>query len=154
MGKISFARFIATPPRRVFEIASDFERAAGRITSIQSLEVLTGGLIRKGTRFRVTRIASGHEATVEMAVTAFDPPISFQVGGTCDGCWYEVCLRFEPDGTGTNFVMEFGWKPMTLSVRLMSPLLDAKTRKCLKTCNQDLDELKYAAEQPPLAKSA
>lgn len=153
MGKVSIARFVAAPPKRVFEIASDFERAAGRITSIKSLEVLTGGLIRKGTRFRVTRSALGHEVAVEMAVTAFDQPMSFQVGCTCNGSWYEVRWRFDPDGTGTNLVMEFGWKAITLSAKLMSPLLDAKIKKCLKACDQDLDELKYAAEQP-VAKAA
>ncbi len=148
MGKISVSRFIAAAPKRVFEIASDLEHAAGRITSIKSLEVLTGGAIRKGTQFRVTRVAPGHEASAEMTVTAFDAPTSYQVGCTCNGCRYEVRLRFEPDGTGTNFVMEFGWMLLSLTAKLKSPLLNAKITKCLKACDQDLDELKYAAEQP------
>lgn len=148
MGRISVSKFIAAPPKRVFGIVSDLERLAVCLTSIRSMEALTGGAIRKGTQFRVERSAHGSEASVEMTVSAVDEPSSCQVGCTCDGCRYEIRFRFEPDGTGTNFVMEFGWMPLTLLAKIKSPLLNARIRKCLKMCDQDLDELKYAAEQP------
>lgn len=148
MGKISVSRFVAAPPKRVFEIASDFEHAAERITAIKRLELLNGGEIRKGTRFRETRVMFGKEATEEMEITGFDPPNSYQVGCTSCGCWFETRFRFEPDGSGTNMVMEFAWKPLTFMAKLMSPLGNMMAKKCVKACDQDLDEIKYAAEQP------
>lgn len=153
MGKISVSRFIAAPPKRVFEIATDFERVVERITSIRSMEVLTGGEIRKGTQFRMSRRALGQETHAEVTVAAVDAPKSYQVGCTCDGFRYDARLRFEPDGSGTNFVLELAWTPLTLTAKLMAPLTDGKIRKCVKACDQDLDELKYAAEQP-VAKAA
>jgi len=147
MGRISVSRFIAAPPKRVFQIACDLEHAVARITSIKHMEVLTGGAILKGTQFRVVREAHGHEASAEMTVTAVEEPAFYQFGCTRDGCRYEVRFRFEPDGTGTNFVMEFGWMPLTLMAKITSLLLEGRIKKCLKTCDQDVDELKYAAEQ-------
>ena len=148
MGRISVSRFIAAPPKRVYAIASDLEGLAARITSIKHMEVLTGGPIKKGSQFRVGRAMQGIEASAEMTVSACDEPKSFQIGCTSAGCRYEIRFRFEPDGTGTNFVLEFGWMPLSFGAKLTSPLHDGKIKKALKMCDQDLDELKYAAEQP------
>ncbi len=154
MGKISVSRFIAAPPKRVFEIATGFEHAVERITSIKSMEVLTGGEIRKGTQFRFTRSASGQEFSAEMTIAAVESPKWYQVGCTCEGHRYDARLRFEPDGSGTNFVLELAWTPLTLTARLMAAFTDGKIKKGVKACDQDLDELKYAAEQPAAAKAA
>ncbi len=148
MGKVSISRFIAAPPKRVFEIAADFEHAPKRITAIKNVEMLTGGEVKKGTRFRETRTMFGRETTEELEVTAYDPPRSYQVGCNSCGCWMETRFRFEPDGTGTNLVMDLAWKPLTLFAKLMSPLSVIMLKKCVAAFNQDIDELKYAAEQP------
>ena len=54
MVKYTIEQYVNAPRERVFATATDLRRAPEVISGIQSLEVLTEGPIRKGTRFRVT----------------------------------------------------------------------------------------------------
>ena len=147
MAHVVVERTIAAPPERVFAAATDVHRFAEIVPAIEKVEVLTPGPMAVGTRFRETRTLMGRSATEEMTVTAFDPPRSYVVGAESHGCRYRTEFRFEPVGSGTRMVMEFGAEPMTLTAKVLSVLMKLLTKKMAELCAQDLDAIKAHVEQ-------
>ncbi|MDH3284327.1 MAG: SRPBCC family protein [Acidobacteriota bacterium] len=146
MASISVRRHIAAPVDEVFARASDFARAPDVIEGIAKVEMLTGGPVGQGTRFRETRIMFGREAIEEMEVTAFDPPRRYALGCENHGCRYHSELRFTPSGSGTDVEMSFDATPLTTIAKIMSLVMRPMMRSLAKTCLKDLDDLKSALE--------
>ncbi len=147
MASVSASTRIAAPVDSVFALFTDLENAPGRIKGIKRLEKLTPGPVGVGTRFRETRVFMGREATEEMEFTGFEPNRSYTVGCQSCGCVYSSVFRFEPDGNeATRVTMDFEGRPVTLTAKLMAPLgwlMKGTLRKCLQ---QDLEDLRAAAE--------
>lgn len=146
------ARFITTrridaPQAAVFEVFSDLDQAAERLSGVVRLERLTDGPVGEGTRFRETRMMFKREATEEMEITAFDPPRRYTVGCTSCGCVYSTTFRFVPDGNGTNVEVEMETRPVKLMAKLTAPLMGRFLAKTVQKCfDQDLEELKRVVE--------
>lgn len=88
MPAVEITTTIAAPLARVFALFTDLEHAAQNIAAIQSLELLTPGPMRKGTRFRETRVMFGKQATEEMEVVDFVPGRSYSVAAESCGARY------------------------------------------------------------------
>ncbi|MBM4108632.1 MAG: SRPBCC family protein [Phycisphaerae bacterium] len=134
------------PPERAFSVLTDLAHAAGRVKGITKLEVLTPGMVGKGTRFRETRVMFGKEATEEMEITAFDPPRSYTVEAWSHGCHYVSVLAVRPDEAGSVVEMTFSATPLSFMAKVLSPLMGLMARSCRKMMRQDLADLKAAAE--------
>jgi hypothetical protein len=146
MVKYTLDQYVDAPRERVFATATDLRRAPEFMSGIQALEVLTEGPIRKGTRFRETRMMFKRPATVEMEITSFDPPRSYDVGCEDHGCVYATRFRFEPKGSGTNVVLEWEAVPQTLVARVMGVIFAPMIKSCMKLLRKDLQDLGHAAE--------
>jgi carbon monoxide dehydrogenase subunit G len=146
MRPITCTTRIEASPEKVFEACSDMRRAAERIKAIKRLEVLTDGPIRKGTKFRETRIMFGKEATETMEITAFDPPQSYTVEG--DSCGAHFVSRFDlrPDGAGTLVEFTVSVKATSVLAKIMSPLSAMMRGSMKKLFRQELDDIKAAVE--------
>lgn len=142
---------IDAPPDEVFAIASDVSQWAERITAIQKVEVLTGGPIGVGTRFRETRRMFGKEASEEMEFAEFDPPRGYVLVAESHGARYRSGHRFEPvdpaaPERGTKLTMFFTATPQTFAARLMGFLMKPLLKGMVKQCSQDLHDLKRSIE--------
>lgn len=146
--QVSMTRRIAAERERVFDVFSDLRHAAGRIAAIKRLEVLTEGPIRKGTRFRETRIMFNREATEEMEIVDFLPGRSYTVQCLSCGVLWSSTFRFEAAGGETEVSLDMSCKPKTFFARLMSPLGRLMAGGMLKCVGQDLEDLKKFAEAP------
>ena len=150
MGTIKYEHKVAAPPERTFEVFSNLERAAERVTGIQSLELLTPAPVGIGTRFRETRVMFGKEATEEMEITSFEPGRSYTTEAYSCGCHYKTIIDFLPDGGGTRVVMTMSTTPLTLGAKLFSPLMGVFAKAAMKKCiGADFSELGAFAESQP-----
>ena len=139
---------IAAPPDRVFALMSDFPNAAGRVTAIKKMEMLTTGPVGLGTKFKETRVMMGKEATETMEVVEFDPPRSYTLAAYSCGSDYRSTMRCEPDGAGTKVTFDFKSTPRTFFARLCSPLMMLLMGGMLKKCVvRDLEDLRRVAEK-------
>jgi uncharacterized protein YndB with AHSA1/START domain len=150
MPGVTLTQQINAPVEKVFQLATDLDGWAGRIKGITKVERLTDGPVGVGTRFRETRVMFGRSATEEMEFTAFEPNRRYVLEAESCGCRYRHEFRFERVGSATRVTTEFGAVPLTFMARLMSKLMGwmmgSAVRKCVQ---QDLDDLKSAAESAP-----
>ncbi len=151
MPSVTVSTTINAPQSRVFEVFTDLRAAAGRLSGLKSLEVLTDGPIGLGTRFRETRVFMGKDATETMEITSFSPPNAYEVTANSHGCAYHSILTFTPNSpTSTTAAMTFSATPNTLPAKLMSALMGWMVKgACRKAMQQDFDDLKRAIESAP-----
>lgn len=135
-------------PRAVtFEVFSDLEGAAQNLDSIQSIEVLGGGPVGQGTRFRETRIMFGKEATEEMEFSAYEPPSSYTVTGFSCGVEFNTTYSFEEAGGATKVTMDMSSRNRTLFAKVVGPLMGLMMTKTMKKAMAaDNAQLKAVAE--------
>ncbi len=148
MPSVEVQRTIAAPPDRVFRIATDLENLAATVSGIDSVEVLTEGPVGEGSRWRETRTMMGRPATEEMWVTAFEAPRRFVVEAESHGAHYRTEMTFEPESNGTRVTMVFAARPVTFLARLFALFSAVMLRSLRKMIEQDLEDLKQAAESP------
>ena len=146
MMKLTASTSIAAPIDKVFTAAADFANAADVIDGIKKVEMLTDGPVGVGTRFRETRVMYGREASEEMEVTEFEPNERYALGCVSHGCLYRTVFRFAPTDEGTDVDMEFAATPQTLIAKIMSILTRPAMKGIAKIVEQDLADIKRAAE--------
>ena len=138
--------FVNAPPERVFALATDFEHAAERVSAIVRMEMLTDGPVGLGTRFRETRVMFKREATEEMTVVEWEPPLRYVLGAESCGSRYRSELRCTPEGEGTRFSMSFEAEPQTFFAKVMGFLMKGMIKKMGEMCLKDLEDIGRAAE--------
>lgn len=146
MKPIVVRRTVAAEPAAVFAIASDFAGAAGRLTGIRRVEMLTSGPPGLGTRFRETRVFGSREAVETMEVVAWDAPRSYMLRATSCGAEFDSEVRCLAEGAGTRTEIEMRVRPVRWWAHLMAPLFAltaGPVRKCLE---KDLADIAAAAE--------
>lgn len=146
MAKLEISKRINAPRERVFEVFTEFDRAAERISAIKRIEVLTDGPARKGTRFRETRILFGKEATETMEVTDFQPNRSYTVCANSCGAIFESTFTFTPEGSATQVVMTVKTKPVTVLAKVATLFSFLRAGMMKRMMIQDMDELARVAE--------
>lgn len=151
MTTISISQDVSAPAARTWEILTDLDSAAQRISGIDLLERLGGPEFGVGTRWRETRTMLGKEATEEMEVTEVDPGSSYTVEAESHGTHYLSVIAVEDLGDNqSRLTMKFGAEPLSSMSKVMNATLGrlfvGATRKALA---KDLAESAAAAEQPP-----
>jgi len=110
---------ISAPMGKVFALITDIDRAREWMPPDATVQRLTEGPLRVGTRYRETRTVMGKPDTEEYEVTAFDPPNMVEVyadgtKGTAGrgGFRIQVFLDHQPNGatkvTMKGFVSRMG----------------------------------------------
>ena len=146
MPSVEVHRTIAAPAGRVFRIATDLGRMPETMSGIDAIEVLSDGPFGEGTRWRETRTLYGKQATEEMWVTGCDPPRSYVVEAESHGAHYRTGITFVPEGDGTRVTFTFEVRPLSFVARLFSVLRGLMLKSVKKALEQDLEDLKRAAE--------
>ena len=112
MAAIVCKRRIEASPADLFEVVTDLEGAADRISAITNLEVLSEGPFAVGTRWRESRVMFKKEHTEEMWITEFEPGRRYVTEANSCGSVYHCTISVEPDGTGAILSMTFDSKSM------------------------------------------
>ncbi|MEM8866280.1 MAG: SRPBCC family protein [Planctomycetota bacterium] len=152
MAHLSLNAMINAPVDQVFALATDLSRAAEYIDGIDQIEILTEGPIGVGTKWRETRTMFGKQATETLDITGFQPPLDVNSPASytaeCEscGCHFVSEFQFHPAAEGTHVELQLTTRPITLFAKLLSPLTALTMGACKKAMEQDLANLKRAAE--------
>ena len=143
MKEIEVSRVLPAPLEQAFEACGDFTTVAEKISAIKSLEVIGGGPVQEGTRFRETRTMFGRDSTEEMEIRDWAPPKGYTVICDSHGTHYRTLYTFEPvDENKTKVTMRFGAEPRTLMAKLMSFFMGKKMFDMVGKCiGDDLEDI-------------
>jgi uncharacterized protein YndB with AHSA1/START domain len=140
---------VAAPVERVFEVFTDLEHGAQRVSNIQEIEVLTTGGFHLGTRWRETREVLTQIDSAEMEVTAFERNRTYTITHHKAGTRIDAAFTFEPCGDGTKVQVEFVLDSHGLPPLLLAPLGWVTAGKVRDVITRDLADLKASLEKPP-----
>ncbi len=147
MIQMNVSTDVAAEPARVFALASDFPNLPGHVAGIIRVEMLTDGPVGVGTRFKETRKFGGRQATETMVVAEFDAPRSYVLKARSCGSIFRSRVRVEPAPGGARLSIETTAKADSLFARLLSPLVGLMAKSMKKCLEDDLAQIKQAAEK-------
>ncbi|BCW64302.1 SRPBCC family protein [Arthrobacter sp. TS-15] len=136
-------------PEKVWAVISDIPGSAGTLSGINSIQMLSEGPYREGTRWKETRTMMGKQETVEMWVSETDPPRSTTVKAVQGGADYTTRFNLTERDGGTDLTLTFGAEVINPSLiskvgmALFGKLGMSMTRKAL---SKDLAEIAAKAE--------
>jgi uncharacterized protein YndB with AHSA1/START domain len=139
----------AAPVKRVFDVFTDLERGAERVSNIQEIEVLTTGGFGLGTRWLETREMLGQLGSAEMEVTAFERNRTYTITHHKAGTRIDTVFTFEPSDHSTKVGVEFVLDSHGHPPGMLAPLGWAIAGKVRDVITRDLADLKESIEQRP-----
>jgi hypothetical protein len=141
---------VAASVERVFDVFTDLERGAERVSNIQEIELLTTGRFSLGTRWVETRMVLGRRDSAEMEVTAFERNRTYTITHHKGGTRIDAVFTFEPIADTTNVRIEFALEGHGLPAGLSAPLGWAMASKVRDVIGRDLADLKSSVENTQL----
>lgn len=147
MPKLRVTNEIAAPVEDVFNLFTDIENAAERVSAIQEIKVMSTGPFNLGTRWNETREVLGRIDDAQMEITSFERNKNYTVTHHKGGVRIDTIFTFEPSASGTNVSIEFELNSQGLPPGLLSPLEWAVGGKVRHALSDDLDDLKQSIEQ-------
>lgn len=147
---IDLSRHVAAAPEQVWRVLSDIPGAAGTLSGVNRVEMLSEPPYGVGTRWRETRTMFGKQATEEMWVTAADAPHRTVVEAESAGTHYTTTFTVQPSGQGSLLKLEFAGKLVSesrLQVILWKAFGRIGLRAAAKAMRVDLDDIAAAAEK-------
>jgi uncharacterized membrane protein len=149
MTTVTVATEVAAPVEQVFDVFTDVERGAERVTNIQKIEMLTVGGLRLGSRWLETRAVLGRPDTVEMEVTAFEQNRTYTITHHKAGARIDAVFTFDPIDDETRVQIEFILESHGVPPGALAPVRWAMASKVRDVIGQDLEDLKGFIEQQP-----
>ena len=149
MTTVTVATTVAAPVERVFEVFTDLEHSAERVSNIQKIEVLTTGGFGLGTRWLETREVLGQLDAAEMEVTAFERNRTYTITHYKAGTRIDTVFTFEPFENSTNVRIEFSLESHGLPPGLLAPMGWAIAGRVQDVIGKDLADLKASVERRP-----
>jgi uncharacterized protein YndB with AHSA1/START domain len=144
----SVSRRIEAPPERLYALMTDLRNAPAVVPAIRSVEILTDGSVRVGTRFKETRVVFGREHAETFEVTELASSRAFGMGCTSCGARYDSRFTFRPDGHGTIVELTMTVEPLTAYARILGFLMRPMMKKMVAEYAEDLDAVAAAATVP------
>ena len=149
MTTVTVATVIAAPVEQVFGVFTDVEHAAGRVTNIRKIEMLTVGGLKLSSRWLETRAVLGHQDTAEMEVTAFERNRTYTITHHKAGARVDAVFTFDSVDNQTRVEVEFMLKSDGLPPGALSPVRWAMANTVRDEIGRDLEDLKACIEQQP-----
>lgn len=150
MTTVTVATAVAAPVEQVFDVFTDLEHGAERVTNIQNIEMLTVGGVRLGSRWLETRAVLGHQDTVEMEVTAFEQNRTYTITHHKAGARIDAVFTFDPVDDQTRVQIEFILESHGVPPGALAPIRWVMASKVRDVIGQDLEDLKAFIEQQPV----
>jgi uncharacterized protein YndB with AHSA1/START domain len=146
MTTVTVVTQIAAPVARVFEVFTDIEHCAERVSNIREIELLTTGGFELGTRWLETREVLTQLDSAEMEVTAFERNRAYTITHHKAGTRIDTVFAFEPFENGTKVRIEFVLDSHGLPPGLLAPLGWAIAGTVRDAISRDLADLKESVE--------
>ena len=151
MASITVSAYVAAPVERVFDVFTDIEESAGRVSNIERIEMLTLGGARLGARWLETRTIPGGSGTAEMEVTTFEQNRNYTITHFKGGARIEARFSFKPvAGGGTHVEVEFVLAGDGRPLGAVAPVWWAIEDIVRDVLEHDLEDLKACIEDQPL----
>ena len=146
--EVSATVHINAPRQDVWSIITDIDNAAGRISAIESLEVLerpAHGIV--GLEWTETRLMFGKSASETMWITAAEEGRYYETEARNHSAVYRSRLDVTDSGEGTELTMSFAGEAQSLVAKLMSALMTPFMKGSMqKAIQKDLDDIKAFAQ--------
>jgi carbon monoxide dehydrogenase subunit G len=146
MPKVTVSEEIAAPVEKVFDVFTDIERAAERVSGIKGIELVTTGDFGLGTRWLETRDVMGRLDKAEMEVTAFNRNRGYTITHRKLGTRIDTAFSFEPSDVGTRVTIEFDLEAPGMPPGILTPIGWAIADKVRDVLGHDLADLKASAK--------
>jgi uncharacterized protein YndB with AHSA1/START domain len=146
MTTVTVATEIAAPVERVFQVFTDLEHSAARVSNIREIELLTIGGLRLGTRWLETREVLGREDTAEMEITAYERNSTYTITHHKAGVRINAVFSFLPKDHQTIVRVEFDLQSGGLPPGTLAPVRWAIADKVRDVIGHDLADLKEFIE--------
>jgi carbon monoxide dehydrogenase subunit G len=152
MAKVKVSTDVNAPVERVFELFTDVEHAAERVSGIKKIDVMSTGPFDLGYRWTETREVMGRPDDAMMEITSFERNRGYTVthhkGAVLgSGVRIDTTFTFEPKPPGTKVSIEFELHPEGLPPGLLLPLEWAIGGKVRHVLSDDLEDLKASIEK-------
>lgn len=150
--KTSISGSINAPIEKVFALIADIDRAREWMPSDATVQRITDGPLRVGSRYRETRPVMGKMDTEEYEITAFDPPNLIEVyadgaKGTAGRGGFRIQIFFDRQGPGATQVKMKGFVSRMGCLGIIAyPVIRGIMRKHLKA---DFAAVKSWIEKQP-----
>ena len=138
---------IDAPTERVWALLTDPDRWQDMISGIVSVDVLerpANGFV--GLKWREKRIMFGKEATETMWITEAETNRFYETAAHTTGMIYTTRLSLDDADGKTRLRMQFSAKATTLGAKMMSVIAVLFNGAMKKALQQDLRDIKNAAE--------
>ena len=147
MATITVSDRIAAPVEEVFAQFTNIEQgAAGHVSGIKKIEMLTPGPVRLGTRWRETRDVMGVADSADMEITSFERNRTYTITHHKAGLQIATTFWFEPLEAGTRVTVEFELERGGVPPGLLAPLGWAIAGKVARVLSHDLADFKRTIE--------
>jgi uncharacterized protein YndB with AHSA1/START domain len=154
MTTVTVATVVAAPVERVFDVFTDIEHGAERVSNIARIEMLTVGAVKLGTRWRETRWIPGGLDSAEMEVTAFERNCTYTITHEKAGARIDAVFSFQPVAKGTRVEVEFGFASHGLPPGALAPVAWVIADRVRDVIATDLEDLKASLEQRSFGRDA
>ncbi|MGE0238508.1 MAG: SRPBCC family protein [Parvibaculaceae bacterium] len=144
--QITVRQTIKADAATIFGVLTDIEAWADFMSGIKSAEKLTEGPLRRGSRFRETRMLHGREAREEMTVALLEAPVRLVLTADNHGAHYEVVHEIAAHKVGSELVVHFSAVPQSRLARLMAPLFGFMGRSLERQIARDLTDIARESE--------
>ncbi len=99
---LPFATDIAAPPATVFRYVADLSRHEEWAANPLQIELISGGALINGNRYRSVAQVRGVRFEAELCVTEYEPPVRFAFTGEDTTGQFTHQFTFEPQADGTH----------------------------------------------------
>ena len=147
MATINVSKQVGSPTDVVFERFTDIEGIPGRLSRVKSIEMLTPGAFRLGTRWRETREVLGRLDTSDMEVTAYERNRTYTITHRRLGARIDTTFTFEPVNGGTRVNVELNLSGPGMPPGLLAPVEWVLAGKVREVLSRDLTELTDAVQR-------
>lgn len=145
MRQVSGTELIPAPVERVFDFLADPANLPAWQAGIVEARVLTPAPTGIGSKARVVRDVAGQRITVELRVTAYEPPSVLGLSSAYSGIGVEARLELAPDEAGTRLVFGMTIKAQNL---FMAPVEGIVAGAAEKDVAQSLARLRQQFAAP------
>jgi len=121
--QIDLAKTVAAQAATAFQTVADVMNWPAIIRSISSVEVLTPGPIRVGSRLREFRIWLGHRAILELEVATMERPHRFRLLVQHPDLHHEIDYVIDAVYGGCRLMLVFRSRPATAAGKTLQPLM-------------------------------
>lgn len=144
---LEVARLVRAPVEHVWRVFSDLSSRADVMSTVDSVELLTGTEFQVGTAWRETRTLRDHPVTEELRVVSMEPPYRCALESHGADEDYRVEYEFIPRNGHTRMRIRFDAGPQPLANRVLAAFFGGMVVRVIEgALRQDLEDLATAIE--------